>query len=221
MKLLLLEDDKYIQDLLRENLLEYGFEIDTASDVAEFWVKYEKNIYNLYLIDVILPDGNGLVVCEKIRENSKAPIIFLTSCDDEESITRGLNSGADDYVTKPFRIAELVARINANLRRMQMSSQENASVRQFGDIVVDLDKLLMTKKGEKVEFSDIEWQLVDVLIRNSGLIVRREVLLERVWDNRGNYVEDNTLTVAICRIKAKVGKEHIDTIRGVGYRWIQ
>lgn len=221
MNILLLEDDKYIQDLLKENLLEHGFGIDVASNIDEFWEKYNKNIYNFYLIDVILPDGDGFKVCEQIRKNSKAPIIFLTSCDDEESTTKGLNCGADDYITKPFRMAELVARINANLRRIQMSAQDDNSAKVFKDITVDLDKLLMTKNGIEIEFSDIEWQLVDVLIRNAGLIVKREILLERVWDNKGNFVEDNTLTVAICRIKAKVGKEHIETIRGVGYRWIQ
>lgn len=221
MRILLLEDDVYIQDLLRENLSEHGFDIEVASTVKEFWQKQGERDYALYIIDVILPDGDGISVCGRLRNISRSPIIFLTSCDDEENITKGLNSGADDYVTKPFRMAELVARINANLRRMDMGNSADMKQKHFRNIVVDLENLVMRKDGMELTFSDVEWQLLEVLINNAGLIVKREVLLERVWDNKGNFVEDNTLTVAICRIKAKVGKEFIETIRGVGYRWIQ
>ena len=184
-RIMIVEDDRELRETLKELLILKNYDVITAGSVKEF--DEHTDIYDMYLLDVKLPDGDGFDICERIRHNSDAPIIFITSCDDEESIIKGLDMGGDDYVTKPFHNAVLLSRISANLRRRDMNS---------GDVY------------------------------NKGRVVRRDVFFDRLWDMHGNYVEYNTLTVTMSRLKAKLGTfsdEHIpyiETIRNVGYRWI-
>ncbi|MBQ4282484.1 MAG: response regulator transcription factor [Lachnospira sp.] len=221
--ILVLEDDEYIRNGLCRLLGQKGYFVEGVGSVKAFFEKIsDGKEYDMYLVDVCLPDGNGFDVCRKLRETSQAVIIFLTSCDDEESVIRGLDSGADDYVTKPFRVAELLSRIQANLRRMMYKKKED--ITEEAGLKIDLERYEITKKGECINLSPVEFELLRLLMANKGLIVRREIILEKLWDKSGNFVEDGTLTVAISRLKSKLGngkdgKSYIETIRGVGYRW--
>ena len=221
----ILEDDDEINESLQEILEVRGYRTVTAKNVNGFnntWREYI-DVVKLYLLDIKLPDGSGFDVCRTIRQYSDTPIIFLTSCDDEESIVKGLDNGADDYITKPFKVAELLSRIAANIRRSQLNVGE---VYRKGDIEVCFDKYKILKQGIDINVSPQEFEIVKMLIENKGKVVRRERLYEKIWDEHGNFVEYNTLTVAMSRIKAKLGtdigtnKQYIETIRNVGYRWL-
>lgn len=195
--------------------------------------KIDRENTDLYLLDVYLPDGDGFSVCEKLRsEGCVTPVIFLTSCDDEDSITKGLDIGGDDYITKPFRVSELLSRISANLRRQAMldksisnMDKSNSNIYTLGSLVINFDNLTIKKAAKDIQLSPTEFALLEILVCNRGLIVRREVFFQKLWDRTGTFVEDNTLTVTVSRLKTKLGKmdnsdkNYIDTIRGVGYRW--
>lgn len=222
-RILVLEDDDYIREGLCTVLSEHGHEVEGVGTVKAFFENVDKEMQiDMYLVDVMLPDGNGFDVCKRLREISQAVIIFLTSCDDEASIIKGLDLGADDYVTKPFRVAELLSRIQANLRRFKFKAE--APKAQETGIYINFERYEAKKDGEIINLSPVEFELLHLLVANSGLIVRRETILEKLWDNSGNFVEDGTLTVAVSRLKSKLGnnkdgKPYIETIRGVGYRW--
>ena len=219
----ILEDDEVIRGQLSQLLRDKGYEVIENADISSF-NKIDRENTDLYLLDVYLPDGDGFSVCEKLRsEGCVTPVIFLTSCDDEDSITKGLDIGGDDYITKPFRVSELLSRISANLRRSMFNA---GNIYKKGDIVVDFDRYKISRCGEELNVSTNEFDIVRILIENKGKVVRREVIYEKIWDIHGNFVEYNTLTVAMSRIKAKLGtygekhQQYIETIRNVGYRWI-
>ena len=221
--ILILEDDEVIRGQLARMLKDKGHNVEEAADVKEFDSKPHDDI-SLFLLDVYLPDSDGFSVCEKLRKNGNmAPVIFLTSCDDEESITKGLDIGGDDYITKPFHNAELLSRISSNLRR---SARFQENLYSVGDIKVLFDKYKVLKNGVEIGITPTEFNIIKILIQNKGCVVKREVIYDRIWDMHGNYVEYNTLTVAVSRIKAKLGtygekhQAYIETIRNVGYRWI-
>ena len=219
----ILEDDEVIRGQLSQLLRDKGYEVIENADISSF-NKIDRENTDLYLLDVYLPDGDGFSVCGKLRsEGCVTPVIFLTSCDDEDSITKGLDIGGDDYITKPFRVSELLSRISANLRRSMFNA---GNIYKKGDIVVDFDRYKISRCGEELNVSTNEFDIVRILIENKGKVVRREVIYEKIWDIHGNFVEYNTLTVAMSRIKAKLGtygekhQQYIETIRNVGYRWI-
>lgn len=212
-KILVVEDDKSIREELVKLLDLKGYEVEEADCVLKAKEIINKGkTFDLYLIDVLLGDGNGFDVCKYIRSWSDTPIIFLTSVDDEESVAYGLDIGGDDYIVKPFRISELISRIQANLRRARMKGEYR-------------DGMLSNTINIPDNLTPIERELLEILMINKGLIVKRNVLLEKLWDNSGNFVEDNTLTVAISRLKTKLKNDdyrmiNIETIRGIGYRLI-
>lgn len=225
-RILVVEDDIYLMESIVRLLENRKFQVKAVSSKEEaLWEINAEQIYDVYLLDVILPDGSGFDLCRVIREKSSALILFLTSCDDEESITKGLDMGGDDYITKPFRVAELLSRINANLRRFRQFHQPGRKIVVSGDIRADLENVQVWKKGELLKLTPVEFQLLEIFLNHSEVIVRRRMLLERLWDGHGNFVEDNTLTVSVSRLKAKLGvcgdekKQYIETIRGYGYRW--
>lgn len=231
-RILVIDDDEYIRHGMQELLTIKGYNVETAASVCEFQRMNESKQFDLYMIDVLLPDGSGFDICSEIRKYSDTPIIFLTSCDDEDSITKGLDMGADDYVTKPFRSGELISRMKANLRRM--NNVKNIGVKQkddckkrFGQLTIDLERYKIEKNGHEIKLSTIEFHLLKILVDNAGLIVRREAIFEKLWDKSGNFVEDNTLTVNMSRLKSKLGmddrtgKSYIETVRGVGYRFVE
>lgn len=220
-RIMIVEDDRELRETLKELLILKNYDVITAGSVKEF--DEHTDIYDMYLLDVKLPDGDGFDICERIRHNSDAPIIFITSCDDEESIIKGLDMGGDDYVTKPFHNAVLLSRISANLRRRDMNSGD---VYNKGSLSVHFDQYKLYRDGKELKLSSNEWDIIKILIENKGRVVRRDVFFDRLWDMHGNYVEYNTLTVTMSRLKVKLGTfsdEHIpyiETIRNVGYRWI-
>ena len=229
-RIMIVEDDRELRETLKELLILKNYDVITSGSVKEF--DEHTDIYDMYLLDVKLPDGDGFDICERIRHNSDAPIIFITSCDDEESIIKGLDMGGDDYVTKPFHNAVLLSRISANLRRQAMLDKSisnidksNSNIYTLGSLVINFDNLTIKKAAKDIQLSPTEFALLEILVCNRGLIVRREVFFQKLWDRMGTFVEDNTLTVTVSRLKTKLGKmdnsdkNYIDTIRGVGYRW--
>lgn len=224
-KILLLEDDVSLIDGLVYSLERNGFSLDVVRTVedAEFYLS--KHEYDLLLLDVTLPDGTGFAVCEHVRKRgSTVPIIFLTAADEEINIIRGLDSGGDDYITKPFKLGELCSRINALLRRAGMKTRNDASVLRAGDITVDLLSSRVSFKNKTLDLTAAEYRLLCLLVRNAGLVVTRNMILDELWDGSGNFVDGNTLSVYIRRLREKVEKDpshpkHLVTVRGFGYRW--
>ena len=213
-KILLCEDDKYLRDGLCELLQKEGYAVDAAESTVAALRFAENNYYNLIILDVMLPDGNGVDVCRNLRESGNTtPVLFLTACDDEIQVVQGLDAGGDDYVTKPFKLLELLSRVRALLRR------SNISVYKSGGIAVDVNAMTVRKDGKVIFVTPTELQILFQLLRNNGAIVKRADLLQSIWDDGGEYIDDNTLSVHISRLRDKIGAEHIKTIRGIGYRW--
>lgn len=221
-KILIVEDDKEVKDALRSLLSYEGYDVRAVSSIKEYDTLDE--VPDLYLLDVLLPDGTGYDICGRIRKSERTPIIFITSCDDEDSIVKGLDIGGDDYITKPFRNKELLSRISANLRRT--GALDNGTVYQKDDLKIYFDKYKVEKAGKPLNISKNEFDIIKLLVDNKGKVVKRDTFFEKIWDIHGNFVEYNTLTVTMSRLKAKLGvcrqeqKSFIETIRNVGYRWI-
>ena len=225
-KILLLEDDASLIDGLSYSLKKNGFDVTTARTVKEaFEMSDEINKFNLLILDVTLPDGTGFEVCEKVREqNGQIPIIFLTASDEEVSIIRGLDSGGDDYITKPFKLGELFSRMRALLRRAGTTVQNNPTMIKCGDIMIDFMGSRALLRGEALDLTVTEYRLLCLLVQNANQILTRKIILERLWDSSGDYVDDNTLSVYVRRLREKIEKdpfhpEHLITVRGFGYQW--
>ncbi len=225
-KILLLEDDISLVDGLKYSLKKNGFETEIVRTVSEALNSIE-NIgkYDLLILDVTLPDGTGFDVCEAVRrQGQQVPIIFLTASDEEVNIIRGLDSGGDDYITKPFRLGELCSRIRALLRRAGVSNADNTTVIECGDITVDLLGSRALLNGKNLELTSAEYRLLCLLVRNVNRIVTREIILSELWDEAGNFVDNNTLSVYVRRLREKVEADpshprHLITVRGFGYQW--
>ncbi len=213
-KILLAEDDEFLRSGLVEMLQKEGYEIHAAGTCAAAKALLFGNGFDLIILDVMLPDGNGFDLCREIRNSgAAAPILFLTACDDEIQIVRGLDSGADDYVTKPFRLLELLSRVRALLRRNTKSAPA------AGNIILNEDNMTVNINGNKIYLTPTEYHILCILMRNRGSIVTRDSLLQGIWDCEGAFVDNNTLSVHISRLREKIGAENIKTVRGVGYRW--
>lgn len=213
-KILVTEDDVFLRDGLCEMLGKEGYEVVSSGTIDGAKSEFLRNNFDLIILDVMLPDGNGFDMCSFIRsQNENVPILFLTACDDEVQVVRGLDAGADDYVTKPFKLLELLSRIRALLRRNKSSSYRS------DNIVIDINTMTVKKDGVNVFLTPTEFQILSALIRNNGVIVTRGSLLRNIWDEGGSFIDDNTLSVHISRLREKIGGEHIVTVRGIGYRW--
>ena len=211
----MVEDNLATASGLRFLLEHEGFETEVAIDATSALDRFSEHLYDLVQLDVNLPGEDGFGVASKIRELAQdLPIIFLTARDDEESIIKGFDLNADDYVTKPFRNRELISRINAVLRRRKASADSLAC----GGLVLNERANTLQKGDEEIPLSPLEYRILRLLMLNAGAIVRRERLLDEIWDFAGNVVNDNTLTVYIKRIREKVGGAAIRTIKGVGYK---
>lgn len=218
-KILLVEDDISIVNNLSEYLQSEGFEIDSATGQNQAVNKIENNKYDLLLVDISLKDGNGFAVCAAARAISETSVIFLTASADEYSIITGLDMGADDYISKPFRTRELLSRIKSVLRR----SNKSSTVIEQENIKVDTAKGVVTKNGEEIFLSALEYRLLLVFLNNKGVVLSRNRLLEEIYDVAGEYVNDNTLTVYIKRLRDKIedyphNPAFIKTVRGLGYK---
>lgn len=217
MHILLIEDDRLIQESLQEALEMEGHEVEIAGTLQVARRIYDT--HDLLILDISLPDGNGVEFCKEIRQFSQVPILFLTARDDEETIVAGLHAGGDDYMTKPFGIRELYARIHAITRRKQVL----ASVIYSGDLEIHQEEYKVYKQGQEITFTSIGYEILFVLASSHGRVVTRDYLLEFIESKTGNYIEDNTLSVHIKRVREKIGTykgmSYIETIRGIGYRW--
>lgn len=213
-KIFLLEDDKYLRDGLCELLESRGYSVTSAEKIEKAEEIIRSDSFSLIILDVKLPDGNGYDFCASLRLNGvTTPILFLTACDEEIEIVRGLDVGADDYVTKPFKLLELLSRVRALIRRNVKSTFSSK------DITIDTNNMTVKKNGEMIFVTKTEFQILSCLIRNNGVIVTRASLLQNIWDDNGNFIDDNTLSVHISRLREKIGANCITTVRGVGYRW--
>lgn len=218
-KILLVEDDKGIVANLTEFLTGEGYEVKSASGQTEALALLEKETFHLVLLDISLSDGNGFSVCCAVKSAYGIPVIFLTASSDEYSAVTGFELGADDYIQKPFRSRELAMRIK-NILRLTKGS---GSVIHLGDVLVDTVRGTASKNGKDLYLSALEYRLLLVFLNNRGAVLSRTQLLETIWDIAGEFVNDNTLTVYIKRLREKLEDDPqnpaiIKTVRGLGYR---
>lgn len=222
-RLLLLEDDQSLIDGLVYALTKEGFVLDVAMTVREARAQLAVQAYDLLLLDQTLPDGSGLALCEEVRAGGNAvPIIFLTAMDEEIQVIRALDAGGDDYITKPFKLGELCSRIRAQLRRSGMLRQQEQEPGAEGTVRIEGGRAY--REEEPLELTATELRLLACFLRNRGQVLTREQLLAALWDEDANFVDDNTLSVYIRRLREKVERDpsapqHLRTVRGLGYEW--
>ena len=212
MKILLVEDNKSIIKGLEYAFAQNGYSCEYCLSLDEAVRKAPFN-YDVAVLDIMLPDGNGFDLFKKIRRYSDLPVIFLTAVDDEDSVVNGLELGADDYITKPFSTRELIARIK---RVANKNSKKN--IITVSGVTLDLDKSAVFETGKQLELTALEYKLLSLLMQNAGKVVTRELIFEKIWDVSGNFVNDNTLTVYIKRIRKKLDADIIKTVKGLGYQ---
>lgn len=223
--ILLLEDDISLVDGLKYSLEKNSFSVTIARTVREArHLLTNGHTFSLLLLDVTLPDGSGFEICDCMRQSGDStPIIFLTAADEETSIIRGLDSGGDDYITKPFRLGELCSRIHALLRRSSLQNSD-APLLHSGAITVECLTGKVFRGEKMLELTGAEFRLLCLLMRHPGQILTRPAILDALWDNNGSFVDDNTLSVYIRRLREKIETDpsrpqYLRTIRGMGYRW--
>lgn len=220
MKLLLVEDDHAITLGLEYSLEKEGYEVWIAANVKQALALLETTAFDLALVDLGLPDGSGFDVCRKVKEQGK-PLIFLTAVDEETYVVKGLDMGGDDYVTKPFRLQELLSRIRSVLRRYQGEPKEET--RRLFHLRIDLKQAKVYHGEQEIYLSAMEYRLLLVFLHHQGQVLTRAQLLDALWDNKGQYVENNTLSVTMRRLREKIERDPqhpciITTVRGLGYR---
>ncbi len=211
--ILLVEDDAVLRDGLTELFCREGYQVIPSGSVREAREKLNENV-NAVVMDVGLPDGDGVSLCREWRENGETrPVLFLTARGEEFDVVRGLDSGGNDYVTKPFRMQELLSRVRVLLR----SGSAASAVSRKG-FAVDRERMQVLKDGEALPLTLTEYKIVTMLMDHPN-VVSRDRLLEVLWDEGGKFIDDNTLSVHMSRLRDKVGADHIRTVRGVGYQW--
>lgn len=232
-KILLIEDDNGIQTTIKYYLQTEGFIVETASKVKEGLEKVNNNPYNIILLDINLPDGTGYDFYKKVKEEKNIPVIFLTALDEEKDIVKGFELGADDYITKPFSIRELIARVKANLRKVEVNTNPRSTENEYmvakkkdnrivvNDLSLDLDKFEVKVRGEIIDLTVREFEVIKFLAMQPGQVVTRETLLEKVWGYE-YYGDIRTVDVTVRRIREKIEKDTstpkiLITKRGVGY----
>ena len=222
-KIFFVEDDLSLISGLSFALKKQGYEVDNARTIDEAEKLWQNNKYDLAILDISLPDGSGYQLCEKIRLNSKIPIIFLTAADEETDIIMGLDMGADDYITKPFKLAVFLSKVNAILRRSNDFNQKNTVLNSNG-ISVNLLNGEVTKNGETLNLTSGEYKLLCLFMENPNIILSQEQILGKLLDSNNDYIDNSTLTVYIRRLRKKVEDDpsnptNIVTIRRMGYKW--
>lgn len=220
MRIFVLEDDEAIGIGLSYTLESEKYEVTLVKTVAEAKKTVENEEFDLYILDLTLPDGNGYEVCSLIKSKGDLPVIFLTAYDDEINVVTGFELGADDYISKPFRVRELLARVKSVLRRY---SKDNADgIIKIGELSVNTAEARVLLRGEEVILTAMEYRLLLSFVNNRGTVLTRSKLLEEIWDVDGDFVNDNTLTVYIKRLRDKIENDpndpqYIKTVRGRGY----
>lgn len=218
-KILLVEDNETIVMGLKYSLEQESFKVDVAKNQSEAKEKIKQEKYDVFLLDISLPDGSGFDICKLIKQQQDTPVIFLTAREEENDVVKGLDLGADDYIIKPFRTRELISRINSVLRRYGKNSEENQIIYQ--GIRIDINKAKVYKDEKEIILTSLEYKILVLLFTNKNKLITREQILDKIWDIAGNFVNDNTLTVYIKRIREKLDDRQgkiIQTVRGIGYR---
>lgn len=213
MNILLVEDNEMIIDGLEYSFKQNGYSLiskTTFNSAKEFLCD---NNVDLVILDISLPDGNGINLFEQVIHINNIPTIFLTAKDDEETIVECLNIGAEDYITKPFSTKELIARVNKIILR-----QKNNTIIEIKNIKFDIDKMIVYKDDEKINFTSLELNILQLFFLNVDKVVRRDIILDKIWEWTGNDVDNHTITVYLKRIREKLGVDIITTIKGIGYR---
>jgi len=213
-RILLLEDDRALSMGIEYMLKDEGFTVDSTYDIKSASENFSNTKYDLLILDIMLPDGTGYEFCENVRKTSMVPVVFLTALDEEVNVVMGLDIGADDYITKPFRSKELLARINSILRRRSGITASSVVRKDDKSLSYQLD-------DTEIDLTSTENRLLHMLVTNKGQVMTREQLLEQIWDTHSSFVDDNTLSVYIKRLRGKLGDagNFIKTVRGTGYRW--
>lgn len=220
MDIFLLEDDSAIGIGLSYSLKNEGYSVTVVKTVREALKIIKEKTFSLYILDLTLPDGSGYDVCSEIKKLGDYPVIFLTAYDDEVNVIMGLELGADDYISKPFRVKELLARIKTVLRRYNKDTADG--IINIGNIKINTNEAKVYKKSEEIILTAMEYRLLLTFINNRGIVLTRQKLLEDIWDVAGDFVNDNTLTVYIKRLRDKIEEDPanpsvIKTVRGMGY----
>ncbi|EGT3686534.1 response regulator transcription factor [Clostridioides difficile] len=221
--ILLVEDDLSLIYGLEYSIQKNGFSVDVARTVEEALQIYKEKNYDLLLLDVSLPDGDGFDICKRVREASNVPIIFLTASDEEVNVVMGLDMGGDDYITKPFKLNELISRIKALLRRYNFTS-ENVTELKSNNITVKLLENRVFKNKIELELTTAEYKLLCLLMKNKNIVLTRKNILDKLWDGNGSFVDDNTLSVYVRRLRNKIednpeNPKILLTVRRMGYKW--
>ncbi|MBE5962750.1 MAG: response regulator transcription factor [Lachnospiraceae bacterium] len=219
MRVLVVEDDVALNAGLKFDLEAEGYEVSGVYQAKEALEMIKKEDVGLVILDVNLPDENGFSLCRKIRDQKQVPVIFLTACDLEADQMAGFDEGADDYITKPFSMPVLRKRVKAVLRRYE---KEKEHVYDDGFLVIDFQKMAARQNGESLPLTKTEYRLLKVLAANAGNVMTRELLLAKLWDNEGNFVDEHALTVNINRLRNKLEDsthKYIKTVYGMGYVW--
>ncbi len=212
--ILLVEDDSVLREGLKELFIRDGYQVITAGSVREAKANLTEEVRAM-VMDVGLPDGDGVSLCREWREAGETrPVLFLTARGEEFDVVRGLDSGGNDYVTKPFRMQELLSRVRVMLRNNQAAARPVSR----GGFTVDRERMQVLKDGEPLPLTLTEYKILTMLMDRPN-VIPRDRLLEVLWDDGGKFIDDNTLSVHMSRLREKVGAEHIRTIRGVGYQW--
>lgn len=222
-QLFLLEDDLSLINGLSFALKKQGYEVTVARTTREADALWAKETYDLAVLDVSLPDGSGFDFCRRLRETSKVPVLFLTAADEETDIIMGLDIGGDDYMTKPFKLAIFLSRINALIRRSENFSSTPTEL-VSNDIRVNLIKGEVYKKGQLLDLTASEYKLLCLFLENPDCILSPEQILGKLWDCNESYIDNNSLTVYIRRLRTKIEDDpgepkRIVTVRGMGYKW--
>ncbi|MCC0670061.1 MULTISPECIES: response regulator transcription factor [unclassified Clostridioides] len=221
--ILLVEDDLSLIYGLEFSIQKSGFSVDIARTVKEALQMYKEKNYDLLLLDVSLPDGNGFDICKKVREISNVPIIFLTASDEEVNVVMALDMGGDDYITKPFKLNELISRIKALFRRYNFTN-ENIAELKSNNITVKLLENRVFKNEIELELTTAEYKLLCLLMKNKNIVLTRKNILDKLWDGNGSFVDDNTLSVYVRRLRNKIednpeNPKFLLTVRRMGYKW--
>lgn len=224
-KVLLVEDDEQLAIGIEYTLKTENFKVIRANSLEQSKKKFnEIDGLDLILLDMTLPDGTGYDFCRYVRERSKTPIIFLTAIDEEVNVVLAFDLGADDYVTKPIRIREFISRIKAVLRRSEKYDDRTVRIKRCGDLILDISKARLYKNGQEVLLTSVEYKILLYFIKNPNVVITRDAISESLWEGGGEYIEANTLTVYIRRIREKIEDypsepRYIKTVRGLGYMW--
>lgn len=217
-RILIIEDDKALNRGVSFALKNEGYETLSAYNKEEGKQIILNNRIDFLLLDINLPDGNGLDLCKEIREHVNFPIVFFTANDTEEDMVKGFEAGCDDYISKPFSVELLKYKVNAILKR----KSNNQNIFEYKDLKIDFDKMLVWINDNSINLTATEYKLLEIFVKNKGKVVTKEILLEKLWDNNGNFVDENTLSVNVGRLRRKIEEDpknpqYIETVFGIGY----